>query len=228
MANIGWRTLRLLSLLQTHRFWPGSELAAELGVSRRTLRRDVERIREMGYEVTAHPGVAGGYQLRAGDRLPTLLVLDDDEAVAVVAGLLAAANGTVPGAEATALRALAKLVPVMPPRVRDRAGALSSAGDTPVDVGTLATTALACRNGERLRFDYVAGSGEHSSRLVEPLRLLSLDHRWYLLAWDVQRDAWRQFRLDRMTEPALTGQPATPREVPGEDVHAFVRTLTEH
>lgn len=230
MANTSARLLRLLSLLQTHRFWPGAELATRLGVSHRTLRRDIDRVRELGYEVIASPGVAGGYRLRPGSTMPPLL-LDDEEAVAIVVGLLSATSGAAAGAEETSVQALAKLVSFMPTRLRDRVDALTTAtapvavpGGVRVDTHTLITIAQACRHVERLRFGYVAASGERTARLVEPHRLVPLNRRWYLLAWDVDRDDWRQFRVDRMTVPEPTGAACTPREVPGGDAGAFVRS----
>ncbi|PRX51443.1 putative DNA-binding transcriptional regulator YafY [Prauserella shujinwangii] len=229
MANTSTRMLRLLSLLQSHRFWPGAELATRLGVSQRTLRRDIDRVRELGYQVTAHPGVAGGYRLRPGSRMPPLL-LDDEESVAVVAGLLTAANGAAAGVEETSVQALSKLMAVMPPRLRDRIDALTAATvpavvrtGQRVDAGTLITIAQACRHGERLRFGYVTAGGDRTTRVVEPHRLVPLDRRWYLLAWDLGREDWRQFRVDRMAQPEPTGTPCVSREVPGGDAGAFVR-----
>src|SRR5437588_3353102 len=164
MANTSSRTLRLLSLLQTHRYWPGQELADRLAVSVRTLRRDVDRLRELGYPVDAHRGLEGGYQLAAGAALPPL-VLDDDEAVALTIGLRIAAQGAVAGIEESSVRALAKVSQIMPPQLRRRVDALRSATvpavwsttNTPiVDAGTLATVAQACRDEARLRFNYTA------------------------------------------------------------------------
>jgi predicted DNA-binding transcriptional regulator YafY len=267
MANTSSRTLRLLSLLQNHRYWPGSELAERLGVSARTLRRDVDRLRELGYPVEAHRGVDGGYQLAAGAALPPLVV-DDEEAVALAVGLhLAAASGVAgsgsPGngtaaaglpeatiAEASA-RALAKVTQVMPSRLRHRVEAVAAmteratwapqqAGAGAINPEVLAATALACRDAERIRFDYVAASGEHSKRHVEPHRLVALDRRWYLVGYDLDRQDWRSFRLDRVATPAgqppprggsasraapvqATGARFRPREIPGSDAAAFVR-----
>ncbi|HEV7712203.1 MAG TPA: YafY family protein [Asanoa sp.] len=223
MANTSTRTLRLLSLLQTHRYWPGDELAARLAVSPRTLRRDVDRLRELGYPVTGSRGVAGGYQLRPGAVLPPLLV-DDDEAVAIVIGLRAAAGGMVAGIEDTAVRALAKIVQVLPPRLRQRVEAVAAhtvpafAGGAPVDAVALTTIALAARDAERLRFSYGP-----ASRLVEPHTLVTLGRRWYLVAWDLDRHDWRTFRLDRLTDPVPTGARFRPRDLPGGDPAAFVR-----
>ncbi|KUP97269.1 transcriptional regulator [Thermobifida cellulosilytica TB100] len=221
--------LRLLSLLQTHRYWPGSELAERLGVSERTLRRDVDRLRELGYPVESTRGVAGGYQLRSGAAMPPLL-LDDEEAVAIAVGLRTAAQGAVEGIEETSVRALAKVVQVMPPRLRNRVEALCSStspatpgGGPTVDAVTLTVIAQACRDTEMLRFAYTSRDGEETRRLVEPHRLVPLWHRWYLVAWDVGRNDWRTFRVDRVREPRATGARFAPREIPGGDAAEFVR-----
>ena len=229
MANTSSRTLRLLSLLQTHRYWPGTELADRLGVSARTLRRDIDRLRELGYPVDAHRGVDGGYQLAAGAILPPL-VLDDEEAVALAIGLRTAAQGAVVGIEEASVRALAKVVQVMPPRLRRRVDALRSATEPAVwaagptiDAGLLTAIAQACRDEERLRFSYTVQSGEQTHRHVEPHRLVSLGRRWYLVAYDLQRQDWRSFRLDRLEQPRNTGARFTPRQLPAKDAAAFVR-----
>ncbi|MFC4588368.1 helix-turn-helix transcriptional regulator [Sphaerisporangium corydalis] len=229
MANTSSRTLRLLSLLQTHRYWPGTELADRLEVSVRTLRRDVDRLRELGYPVEAHRGVDGGYQLAAGAALPPLLV-DDEEAVALAVGLRMAAQGSVAGIEESSVRALTKVVQVMPPRLRRRIEALSTAtvptvwgaGPT-VDAGVLTSVAQACRDEERLRFAYKARDGEESARYVEPHRLVSLGRRWYLVAYDLGRHGWRSFRLDRLDGPLGTRERFRPRELPADDAAGFVR-----
>jgi predicted DNA-binding transcriptional regulator YafY len=220
--------LQLLSLLQTHRFWHGSELAGRLEVSERTLRRDVDRLRGLGYPVDAVRGAAGGYQLRAGTALPPLL-LDDEEAVAIAVGLRAAAGGMVSGIEETSARALAKLVQVMPPRLRRRVDAVQAAtvpvsfpGPT-VDPGVLATLAQASRDAERVRFGYTSYDGQRSRRHVEPLRLVSLGRRWYLVGYDLTRHDWRSFRLDRVGETETTGVRFRPRELPTGDPAAFVQ-----
>ena len=230
MANPSARMLRLLSLLQTHRYWPGTELAGRLEVSPRTLRRDVDRLRELGYPVDAARGVAGGYQLQAGAAVPPLL-LDDEEAVAIAVGLRTAAAGAVAGFEETSVRALAKVIQLLPPRLRKRIDALQAAtapgvfgGGPTLDAATLTTIALACRGEERLRFDYTAREGAGSSRYVEPHRLVSLGRRWYLVAWDLDRGDWRSFRIDRMTAPELTGARFRPREIPGGDPVAWMRS----
>jgi predicted DNA-binding transcriptional regulator YafY len=229
MANTSSRTLRLLSLLQTHRFWPGGELADRLGVSVRTLRRDIDRLRELGYPVDAHRGVDGGYQLAAGAALPPLVV-DDEEAVALAIGLRAAAQGAVAGIEESSVRVLAKVVQVMPPRLRRRVDALRSAtvpavwGNGPtVDAEVLTTLAQACRDEEQLRFSYTAASGERTERHVEPHRLVSLGRRWYLVAYDLLRHDWRSFRLDRLCDPHNNGVRFRPRKLPAEDAAAYVR-----
>ncbi|HEY2286172.1 MAG TPA: YafY family protein [Streptosporangiaceae bacterium] len=236
MANTSTRTLRLLSLLQAQRYWPGSELADRLGVSPRTLRRDVDRLRELGYPVEAQRGVDGGYQLAAGAALPPLVV-DDEEAVALAVGLQAAAQGPVEGIADSSVRALAKVVQVMPGRLRRRvealaamtvpaawdAGSQSSAGSAVLDPSVLTTIALVCRDSERIRFAYTAASGAQSSRHVEPHRLVSLGRRWYLVGYDLDRQDWRSFRLDRLSEPSGSGARFRPRELPAPDAAAFVR-----
>jgi predicted DNA-binding transcriptional regulator YafY len=228
MANTSARMLRLLSLLQTHRYWPGNDLAERLDVSPRTLRRDVDRLRELGYPVEAARGVSGGYQLQVGAVLPPLL-LDDDEAVAIAVGLRAAAAGIVGGIEETSVRALAKLVQVMPPRLRRRVDALRTYTvpailDAPlIDAATITVIAHACRDDERLRFSYTRRDGNEGIRLVEPHRLVTLGRRWYLLAWDVERHDWRTFRVDRLTNPTTTGTRFRQRELPGGDPAQYVR-----
>jgi predicted DNA-binding transcriptional regulator YafY len=230
MASPSLRMMRLLSLLQTHRYWPGGELADRLEVSLRTLRRDVDRLRELGYPVEAQRGVDGGYQLAAGASLPPL-VLDDDEAVALALGLQAAAQAPVAGLAEASVGALAKVAQVMPPRLRRRVEALravtvtspwSGAGPT-VDAVVLTTVAQACRDAVRLRFSYRAASGERTDREVEPLRLVPLGRRWYLVAYDLGRHDWRSFRLDRLEQPAAAGVRFRPRQLPAPDAASFVR-----
>ncbi len=221
--------LQLLSLLQTHRFWAGTELAGRLEVSDRTLRRDVDRLRELGYPVHAVRGVAGGYQLQAGAAMPPLL-LDDEEAVAIVVGLRAAAGGMIEGIEETSVRALSKVVQVMPARLRRRVDALqaytvpaafSSQGPT-IDADLLATLAQACRDDERLAFDYRTYAGDAMARSVEPHRLVSVGRRFYLVAWDLTRHDWRSFRVDRIGDARTTGVRFRQRDLPGGDAAAFV------
>lgn len=229
------RALRLLSLLQTHRSWSAAELTDRLGVSARTLRRDIDRLRDLGYRVDATPGRVGGYRLATGTRLPPLL-LDDDEAVAIAVGLRAAAGAAVSGVEEASLRALAKLEQVLPDRLRRRVAALHgnvsvlrwSGPEPEVDAEVLVVLAQACRDREEARFDYVRRDGERARRLVQPHRLVSVGRRWYLVAWDVRRADWRTFRLDRMDDARLAGARFEPREVPGGDAAAFVaRSLRE-
>jgi predicted DNA-binding transcriptional regulator YafY len=231
MANTSTRMLKLLSLLQTHRFWPGTELAERLAVSPRTLRRDVDRLRELGYPVQAQRGADGGYQLAAGAALPPLVV-DDEEAVALAVGLQLAAQGTIEGIAETSVRALAKVLRVMPPRLRRRTEAVTAMtvpatwGSDPqdtVDPDVLTVITLACRDSERIRFSYAAAAGEQTDRLVEPHRVVMLGRRWYLAGYDLGRHAWRTFRLDRVSGPEVTGARFLPRQLPAADAAAFVR-----
>jgi predicted DNA-binding transcriptional regulator YafY len=231
MADTSARTLRLLSLLQARRYWPGAELAGRLDVSARTLRRDVDRLRELGYPIQAQRGVDGGYQLAAGTALPPLVV-DDEEAVALAVGLQVAAQGGVEGTAEASMRALAKVIQVMPARLRRRVEALSAAtvpaswgNTTPaaVDPVILTTVALACRDAERVRFSYTAAGGQQTDRHVEPYRLVLLGRRWYLVGYDLTRQDWRSFRLDRLAGPRGTGARFRPRELPAADAAAFVQ-----
>ena len=223
------RALALLSLLQTHRFWPGAELARRLDVTERTVRRDVGRLRGLGYPVAATPGRYGGYRLESGAHLPPLVV-DDDEAVALAVGLGCAAVAAVEGMEETSLRALAKVESLLPHRLRRRVAALhgsitpvpSPTGEDVVDPGALSVLAAACRDHGLVRFPYRAGDGSPTRRLVEPHRLVPADRRWYLVAWDRDRDDWRTFRLDRVARPQATGGRFTPREIPRGGAASFV------
>ncbi len=226
MIQTSARLLRLLSLLQMRRDWAGGELAGRLGVDIRTVRRDVEKLRGLGYPVEARSGSAGGYRLGAGAALPPLL-LDDDEAVAVAVGLRTAAGGTVTGIEETSVRALAKLEQVLPARLRHRVTTLQSVtvpltgGGPQVDPDTLTVVATACRTHERLRFDYRQHDGQASVRVTEPHRLVHTGRRWYLVAWDVDRGEWRTFRVDRLTPRMPTGPRFAPREPPEPDAAGF-------
>jgi predicted DNA-binding transcriptional regulator YafY len=228
MLETSARLLRLLSLLQARPEWSGPQLAERLGVTTRTVRKDVERLRDLGYPVHSTLGAAGGYRLGAGAALPPLL-LDDDEAVAVAVGLRTAAGGTVTGIEETSLRALAKLEQVLPSRLRRRIGALQTytvpipgAGPT-VDAGVLAFVASTCRDQVRLRFDYRDHAGAATLRTVEPHRVVHTRGRWYLLAWDVDRRDWRTFRVDRVDPREMTGPRFTPRPLPDDgDVATYV------
>lgn len=227
MLDTSSRLLRLLALLQSRRDWPGHELSERLAVTPRTVRRDIDRLRGLGYPVASSSGLAGGYQLAAGSNLPPLL-LDDDEALAVSLGLRLATVGTVAGMEDAALRALAKLEQVMPARLRKRVRNLHAAVEPLAAAGPRVAyellTALAgtCRALERLRFAYADHAGNASERDVEPHALVCTDARWYLLAWDVVREGWRTFRVDRITGPAATGVRFLPRKVPGGDAAAYV------
>ncbi|GHH18275.1 helix-turn-helix transcriptional regulator [Streptomyces lanatus] len=229
MLDTSARLLRLLSLLQAHREWSGADLADRLGVTPRTIRRDVDRLRELGYPVNASPGTGGGYQLGAGAELPPLL-LDDDEAVAVAVGLRTAAGHGIEGIGETSVRALAKLEQVLPNRLRRRVGALNAftvpmlRGPQPsaVDPAVLTELAHLCRDGERLRFEYRDHEGAATRRSVEPHRLVCSERRWYLVAWDLDREAWRTFRVDRVTPKPPHGPRFTPRTPPAEDLAAYV------
>ncbi|GAB3794746.1 YafY family protein [Humibacter antri] len=228
MAATASRVLELLSLLQTHRQWQGPELADRLAVTERTLRRDIERLRDLGYRVDAVRGAAGGYRLEAGTRLPPLL-LTEDEAVTIAVGLRsAAAQGLVDG-EHTTLSAMAKFEQLLPPALRTRTDALaaalrtSSSGGVPVSAGRIGTLALACRDAERIRFAYQAGDGSESIRSVEPHAVVSQGRSWFLLAWDRDREDWRTFRLDRIENIFGTRVRFEPRPVPGGDAAEYVR-----
>jgi len=227
MLETSSRLLRLLSLFQAQRYWSGSELSERLEVTARTLRRDVDKLRSLGYPVNSTPGTAGGYQLGAGANLPPLL-LDDEEAVAVAVGLRTAASGTVAGIEEASVRALSKLQQVLPSRLRRRVTALQSFiqplayGGPMVDAETLAVIAGACRDCEKLRFGYHSRDGTASQREVEPHRLVHTGRRWYLAAWDVGRSNWRTFRVDRIERRPTAGQRFTPRTSPDGDFAAYV------
>jgi predicted DNA-binding transcriptional regulator YafY len=227
MLETSARLLRLLSLLQTPRSWTGPQLAERLGVTTRTIRNDVERLRTLGYPVHATPGVAGGYRLGAGAALPPLL-LDDDEAVAVAIGLRAGSQGTVAGLAESAGRALAKLEQVLPSKLRHRVNTLAAAMVSLPTTGpqvraeTLTALAVACRDRQRLRFDYRAHDGTAGLRVTEPHRLVHTGRRWYLVAWDVDRADWRTFRVDRLEPRIPTGPAFTPRDLPGGDAADFL------
>ncbi|GIF65584.1 transcriptional regulator [Asanoa ishikariensis] len=219
------RLLRLLSLLQMPREWPGSELAERLGVSHRTVRRDIERLRELGYPVEATMGAGGGYRLAAGAAMPPLL-LDDDEAVAIAVGLRTTARQPVAGIADASVRALAKLQQVLPTRLRQRVGVLTAATaptDTAlVDPEQLTALAAAAASNERVNFDYHDQDGIPSQRLVEPHRLVMTGRRWYLVGYDNERHDWRTFRADRIDNTKSTGVRVPPRELPVDDAAAFV------
>ncbi|NUR69963.1 MAG: YafY family transcriptional regulator [Hamadaea sp.] len=229
MLETSARLLRLLTILPSRPAWTGTELAERLDVTVRTLRRDMTKLRDLGYPVVATPGVAGGYRLTAGSTLPPLL-LDDDEAVAVVLSLSTATSHTVTGIADTATRALAKIERILPARLRQRAAALRSTtvaltGSPPtVDPGDLTVIAEACQSSHRLTFGYRDRDGSVTTRTVEPHRLVHTGRRWYLVARDVDRDAWRTFRADRIDQPRSTGIRFLPQDPP--DAAAYVAAAT--
>ncbi len=233
-APTAGRLLALLSLLQGRREWPGTVLAARLGVSARTVRRDVERLRGLGYPIDSTSGPLGGYSLTAGAAMPPLL-LDDDEALAVAIALRTAARSAVAGIEETALRALVKLEQVLPAHLRRRVRALGATtevvgggGGPTVDAAVLTVLGTACRDCEMLRFGYEGRDGTRSRRFVEPHALLAYGRRWYLLAFDPSRTAWRTFRVDRVSSPAPGGRRFSSRAIPGGDAAAYLtRTLAD-
>jgi len=221
----------LLSLLQTRRYWSGEELAQRLEVSLRTLRRDMDQLRGLGYPVQAERGVGGGYQLAAGAALPPLL-LDDEEAVALVIGLQSTIHGGEDVLADAGLRALSKVVPVLPTRLRQRAQALTAStvplnsqhsAPEPVDPQVLVVFAQGCRDRERVAFDYRDARGTASSRRVEPAKLVNVGNRYYLVAYDLDRADWRSFRVDRAENAQPRALRFAPREIPGGDAAQFVR-----
>ncbi|MEV6880037.1 WYL domain-containing protein [Amycolatopsis sp. NPDC051128] len=235
MPKTSARLLALLSLLQARRDWPGELLAERLEVSPRTVRRDVERLRELGYPIAAVKGPDGGYRLGAGAELPPLL-FDDEQAVALTVALRIATTAGA-GIEEAAVRALATVRQVMPARLRRRIDTLritavgppTTRPDPQVDSSVLVALSTAVHAGEVLRFDYVspAGAGDDDRagappRRVQPHHLVTWGGRWYLVAWDLDRDDWRTFRADRITPRTPTGPRFTPRELPGGSVAAFV------
>lgn len=229
MLETSARLLRLLSLLQTRRDWTGAELAERLGVGLRTIRRDIDRLRDLGYPVDAAPGSTGGYRLGVGTAMPPML-LDDDEAVAVALGLRTVVTGPVTGMEEASVRALAKLEQLLPSHLRYRVTALRSATvplaaptHEAVDAGVLTAVAAACRDHRRLRIRYQAREGPGSTRHIEPHRLVHTRNRWYLAAWDVGQGDWRTFRVDRIqTVSDPPGQRFAPRTPPEGDIAAYV------
>jgi predicted DNA-binding transcriptional regulator YafY len=227
------RLLRLLSLLQQRRDWTGPALAERLGVTTRTVRNDVERLRRLGYPVHATRGAVGGYRLSAGTAMPPLL-LDDDEAVAIAVSLRTASAGAVDGLEETALRALVKLQQVLPKRLGHRVDALqahtvrvSARGRGPeVDPRVLALLAVAASEREVVRFRYADHSGVATERRIEPYRLVNWGRRWYLVAFDVERVDWRTFRVDRIDGARSVGHRFTGRELPSADIADYVARRT--
>lgn len=227
MLETSARLLRLLSLFQGRRYWSGHDLAARLEVTSRTLRRDVDRLRTLGYPIHSACGAEGGYQLGAGSTMPPLL-LDDEEAVAVALGLRFAAGGSVEGVEEASVRALTKIEQILPARLARRVAALQSVIVVPartesaVDARMLSVMAGACRDLEMLRFRYSDRGGVVSARLVEPHRLVNTGRRWYLVAWDTGRADWRTFRVDRIQAKVTTGERFVPRDPPSADLAAYV------
>ncbi len=227
MLDPAARLLRLLSLLQARRFWTGTELAERLEVTQRTVRRDVDRLRSLGYPVSSSVGVAGGYQLDAGATVPPLL-LDDDEALAMAIGLRTAATSTISGSEAAAVSALAKLERILPARLRRRFRTMRSAvvplhaAGPQIDASLLTTLAGASRDHQRLRFRYLDREGKATRRRVEPHGLVHTGSRWYLAAYDLKREDWRTFRVDRIDGKATAEDYFRPRELPDRDVAAYV------
>ncbi|WP_422741839.1 helix-turn-helix transcriptional regulator [Mycobacterium sp. WMMD1722] len=228
MSETTGRVLHLLGLLQSRRVWSGDELAERLGVTTRSVRRDIERLRDLGYPVAASKGHGGGYQLGAGAALPPLL-LDPDEAVAMAVCLRLAAGGTVAGVGESALRALSKLDQVMPRRLRSQVSAIheatvtltSGAPESVVAPEVLMTLARASRDHEHVTADYVDRAGNATRRRLEPYHLVTTGRRWYLLAWDRDRLDWRSLRLDRMADVTAAGTTFVPRDAP--DAAAYVR-----
>lgn len=226
MLDTAARLLRLLTLLQTHAHWTGAALADRLGVSARTVRADVERLRSLDYDIDATPGVAGGYRLRAGTSVPPVQ-FDDDEAVAVAVGLRTAATSGVAGVGEHAARAAAKLEQLLPARLRPRLHTVSTAAETVpttrdlVAPEILTTVSAAIHRREQLRFDYLDRHRGNTSRQVEPHRLVHVTGRWYLVAYDLDRARWRSFRLDRIGPKTPTGPCFAPRAMP-DDVATLV------
>ena len=228
MSDTTTRALSLLNLLQTHRHWPGSELADRLGVTERTVRRDVERLRDLGYRIESTPGAAGGYRLEAGSAVPPLL-LTDEEAVAMAIGLRVAASQRLVSGPETTITALAKLEQVLPAPLRRRVNALAETvqpaginAGAAVSSEVLGELALACRDHERVRFTYTAASGDVTSRRVEPHALAPADRHWYLLCWDLEKDDWRTFRVDRLAGVQHTRVLFEPRPLTSEEIEEFI------
>jgi predicted DNA-binding transcriptional regulator YafY len=232
MAETSARLLRLLSLLQTRRDWTGAELAERLDVAPRTIRRDIDRLRKIGYPVDADRGLAGGYRLGSGAELPPLL-LDDDEAVAIAVGLRGATAGAVNGIEESSVRALAKLEQILPDRVRRKVSAIQGFTVTlprrgpSIDANVLTTLSAACRDRDRMRFKYQASDGTPSTRKVEPVRLAHEGQRWYVLAFDNDRDDWRTFRVDRIQGVPSSAGRYERRPEPEGGVEAYMAKMMQ-
>ncbi len=218
VADSAARLLKLLALLQRRPSWTGAELAQQLGIDARTVRRDIERVRDLGYEVTSTPGSAGGYKLGVGADMPPLL-LDEQEAMAVAVLLGASAGMALPGIERATLATLARIDRLLPSRLRGRVKALRAATvpllATPVAVPAenLARLAEGCEPTELAHFDYSSREGHKTSRRVAPYRLVAAERRWYLVAFDLDRKDWRTFRVDRIAKVRLTGHTFAPRKL---------------
>lgn len=226
--NMPERMLRLLSLLQSRREWGGLELAERMEVTTRTVRRDIDRLRALGYPVEATTGSGGGYRLASGRNLPPLL-LDDEEAVAIAIGLRSAMDGTVAGIEEAVVRAIAKLDQVFPERLRRQvsafatsSGAFRGRAGPRVDVVALTSLAAASRNHERISFGYRDRLGAETERRVEPHGLVTSHGRWTLVGYDLDRSDWRTFRVDRLARVVGTGRIFAPRELPAANAGDFV------
>lgn len=229
--STGTRVLELLGLLQNRRHWPSQELARRLGVSQRTLRRDIDSLQELGYPITATRGTGGGYQLSPGASLPPL-VISEEEAAAIVMGLQELTSGPSPMPTDAALSAMAKIVQVLPVRIRRRIDSLRAvavpardpearAGLT--DVASLTTLALACRDTETVKFAYRTRTGQATARTVHPQHIVRVESRLYLIAWDLDRADWRTFRVDRVNDVSRTGATFAPRRLPADDPVEYVR-----
>lgn len=231
MPRTTGRTLALLGLLQSHREWSGAELRSRLEVSARTLRRDIDDLRGQGYGIDSVPGVGGGYRLGVGAAIPPL-VLSADEAVAIAVGLRAAASATVTGIEDAAASALLKLEQSLSPETRERISSVEQAivplgGVGEVDLETVVTVARAIRESRALRIDYRRHDGTEVRRTIEPHRIVHTGTRWYVVAWDPDRDAWRTLRLDRLIPRLPLAESFVPREIPDDTVREFTtRSIT--
>jgi predicted DNA-binding transcriptional regulator YafY len=232
MSDPAGRLLKLLAFLQTPRSWTGAELAARLEVTPRTIRRDVDRLRDLGYPVEAALGAVGGYRLVAGASMPPLL-LDDEEAVAVAIGLRTVVGASIAGGDEAAARALAKLGQVLPPRLRARVAMVAATtaslawDEQPIDPERFALLSRAIASRERVRFDYRAADGSTGLRTVEPNAVVAANRFWYLVAWDPERADWRSFRLDRIGDPRTLPGRLPPRDLPGGDAAAWLRRSIE-
>ena len=225
------RILELLGLLQNRRHWPGYELAKRLEISQRTLRRDVDSLQQLGYPIVTTRGTGGGYHLSAGTALPPL-VLSEEEAAATVLGLKTIATGVHPASSDAALSAMAKIVQVLPPRIRRRIDSLRAVATSPrseadhaaaiTDVSALTTLTLACRDTETVDFTYRAWSGEVAVRTTHPHRVVNVEDRLYLIAWDADKGDWRTFRIDRITNPRRTGGKFAHRKLPTDDPVEYI------